>query len=340
MAINGFSEKELALESSRLHSKLRHLGWNLDTCKLCAPLTLETNKLKKEKNAIILAHNYQLPEIIFGVSDFVGDSYFLSKKAQETSAKIIVFSGVRFMAETAKMLNPSKTVLLPAPDAGCSLAESITAKDVQELRKNHPKAAVVTYINTYADVKAESDVIVTSSNALKIINALPQKEIIFLPDKYMAANLARQTKKKIIGWDGLCIVHEEFTPEKLNEYQQVYPSAKILVHTECSPAVISLADMSGGTGDMQKYVAASSSDQFMLVTECGLSDKLQVEFPEKKFIPSCGLCPHMKRNDLRKILQALKKPSKNQIIKIDKSVAKKANSALGRMMELSNLPER
>ena len=328
-----YPDGELEGEAKRLHSKLSNLGWNVETCRLYAPLTLEINELKKKHSAVILAHNYQSPEIIFGIADFVGDSYMLSKQAQSTPAKKIIFCGVRFMAETAKMLSPEKEVLLPAPDAGCSLAESITAKDVSELRKKHPDAAVVTYINTYADVKAESDVIVTSSNALKIIEALPQKKIIFLPDKYMGQNLAKQTKKQIITWDGLCVVHEEFSPRKLEAYRKFYPDAKILVHTECSPAVVQLADMSGGTGDMQRFVANSKSDEFMLVTECGLSDKLKVEFPEKKFIPSCGLCPHMKRNDLRKVLKALKDPSGDQIINIPDAIRKKANAALLRMLQ-------
>lgn len=323
----------LEQEALRLHSKLSHLGWNMETCKLYAPLTLEINKLKKEQNAVILAHNYQSPEILFGIADFVGDSYALSKHAQSTSANKIIFCGVRFMAETAKMLSPEKEVLLPAPDAGCSLAESITAKDVRELKGKHPDAAVVTYINTYADVKAESDVIVTSGNALKIIEALPQQKIIFLPDKYMGQNLAKQTKKQIITWDGLCVVHEEFSPKKLEAYRKFYPKAKILVHTECSPAVVQLADMSGGTGDMQIFVANSNSEEFMLVTECGLSDKLKVEFPEKNFIPSCGLCPHMKRNDLRKVLKALTNPSPDQVISVPDGVRERADAALEKMLQ-------
>ncbi|MEK6953806.1 MAG: quinolinate synthase NadA [Candidatus Micrarchaeota archaeon] len=333
---SGFTDAQLELEAKRLHSKLSNLGWNIETCRLYAPLTLEINTLKKLQNAVILAHNYQSPEILFGIADFVGDSYMLSKQAQSTPAKKIIFCGVRFMAETAKMLSPDKEVLLPAPDAGCSLAESITAQDVGDLKKQHPDAAVVTYINTYADVKAESDVIVTSSNALKIIEALPQKKIIFLPDKYMGQNLAKQTKKQIITWDGLCVVHEEFSPKKLDAYKKFYPNAKILVHTECSPAVVQLADMSGGTGDMQKYVAESDASEFMLVTECGLSDKLKVTFPSKKFIPSCGLCPHMKRNDLRKVLQALKNPSADQKISIPEDVREKAQAALDRMLLYGN----
>lgn len=335
-----FSEAQLEKEAKRLHANLSKLGWTMETCALYAPLTLEINTIKKEQNAIVLAHNYQLPEIIFGIADYVGDSFYLSKIAGESAAEKIVFCGVRFMAETAKLISPKKTVLMPSSDAGCSLAESITGEDVIELKKKYPNAAVVTYINTYADVKAKSDVIVTSSNALKIIEKLPHKQIIFLPDKYMAANLAKQTKKEIIGWEGLCMVHEEFSPQKLEAYHKFYPDAKILVHTECSPAVVSMADMSGGTGDMQKYVSNSAAEQFMLVTECGLSDKLTVEFPKKKFIPSCGLCPHMKRNDLRKVLKALKDPSEDQIVKIPPEIAMQANKALDKMMELSKTDEK
>ncbi|MFH1257495.1 MAG: quinolinate synthase NadA, partial [Candidatus Micrarchaeota archaeon] len=297
------------------------------------------NTLKKEKNAVILAHNYQSPEIIFGVADFVGDSYFLSKEAAKTDADKIIFSGVKFMAETAKLLSPEKEVLMPAPDAGCSLAESVTAEDVRKLKEKHSDAAVVSYINTYADVKAESDVIVTSSNALKIIEALPQEKIIFLPDKYMAKNIAALTKKEIIGWDGLCMVHEEFTVKKLEAYRKEHPHAKILVHTECTPPIVELADLAGGTGDMQKYVANSSAEEFMLVTECGLSDKLRVEFPEKKFVPPCGLCPHMKKNTLRGILKALENPSRGQIVEIDGKIAVRARKALGKMMEISREKE-
>ncbi|MBI5224274.1 quinolinate synthase NadA [Candidatus Micrarchaeota archaeon] len=330
-----FSKEELDAETNRLFASLSHLGWTKEICQTYASLTLEINLLKKEKNAIILAHNYQLPEIIFGVSDFVGDSYQLSKQAAQTSAETIIFSGVRFMAETAKMLSPKKKVLMPSPDAGCSLAESISAQDVINLRKQHPDAAVVTYINTYAEVKAESDVICTSNNALKIIESLPNEKIIFLPDKYMAQNLAKLTKKQIIGWEGLCVVHEEFSPQKLEAYRRFYPEAKILVHTECSPAVVAIADLAGGTGEMQKYVSNSSANQFMIVTECGLSDKLKVEFPKKKFIPSCGLCPHMKRNDLRNILKALKNPSSDQFVEISADVARRAQKALDKMLEFA-----
>ncbi len=333
--IMDIQKEGLEKEAERLYAKLSHLEWSMGTCRVYASLTLEINQLKKQQHAIVLAHNYQTPDIIFGIADFVGDSYALSKFAAETDAKKIIFCGVRFMAETAKMLSPNKQVLLPAPDAGCSLAESISAEDVKNLRKQYPEAAVVTYINTYAEVKAESDVICTSGNALKIIESLPQKQIIFLPDKFMAKNLAAQTKKEIISWDGLCIVHEEFSPHKLQAFKKFYPDAKILVHTECSPAVVEMADMAGGTGDMQKYVSSSKAEQFMLVTECGLSDKLQADFPEKQFIPSCGLCPHMKRNDLKKVLQALKSPSKEQIIEIPEETGKKAQAALDKMMELT-----
>ncbi len=335
-----FGNVEIEREAKRLHAKLSNLGWGIGTCGLYAPLTLEINKLKKERNALILAHNYQLPEIIFGVADFVGDSYYLSVKAANTDAKRIIFCGVRFMAETAKLLSPKKEVLLPAPDAGCSLAESISALDVRRLKGEHPDAAVVCYVNTYADVKAECDVVCTSSNALKIIEALPQEKIIFLPDKYMAQNIAALTKKQIIGWDGLCIVHKEFSAKKMGEYRKRFPQAKVLVHTECSPAVVAIADLAGGTGDMQSYVQGSDAKQFLLVTECGLSDKMKVDFPDKEFLPSCGICPHMKRNDLRGILGALKNPSKGQIIKIPRKVRGKATAALKNMLKFANTKER
>ncbi|MBI4361128.1 quinolinate synthase NadA [Candidatus Micrarchaeota archaeon] len=322
-------------EAERLYGKLRHLGWTMQECQLYAPLTLEINQLKKQRNAIVLGHSYQTPDIIYGISDFVGDSFELSKKASETNADTIVFCGVRFMAETAKILSPEKTVLLPAPDAGCSLSESITAQDVRDLKKKHPGAPVVMYVNTSADVKAEADVCCTSANALKIINHLPDEKIIFLPDQFMAQNLAKLTDKKIIGWHGKCIVHDEFDAESVKAVRKAYPGVKIVAHSECRPEVISEVDGMGGTSDMIRYVKTSDASTFMLVTECGLGDRMRAEFPKKQIVGTCSLCPYMKKNNLINVLSALKNPSEDQVIDVDETVRRKAKKALDRMFELS-----
>ncbi|VVB66620.1 Quinolinate synthase A [Candidatus Gugararchaeum adminiculabundum] len=333
--VTSFSKDELERETQRLFSKLQLAGWNRQSCALIAPLTLEINKLKKEKNAIILAHTYVTPDLIFGVADFTGDSYALSKNASETKATTIVFAGVRFMAETAKILNPQKTVLIPSLEAGCSLADHITADDVRKLKKQHPGVPVICYVNTSAEVKAESDVCCTSANAGKIIKALPGKEVIFLPDYFMAKNLTEMTGKKVYSWDAKCIVHEDFDAHAIEEFRKEHPGLKILAHTECEPAVVHLADLAGGTSDMVNYVKKSDAKEFMLVTECGLGDRMRVEFPGKKFIGSCGLCPYMKKNSLATILQALKNPSRDQVVEIPEEIRLRAKKALDRMFELS-----
>lgn len=327
------SAKEISHETNRLHKKLENTGWSKSDCELIAPLTLEINQLKRKKNAVILAHSYQTPDIMYGVADFLGDSYALSIKAQETKADIIVFSSVHFMAETAKILNPKKTVLVPAV-AGCSLADSITAEDVRGLRKAHPKAAVVTYVNTSAEIKAESDAVCTSGNALKVIEGMKEKEIIFIPDEFMAKNLQPLTKKKLIPWKGRCIVHEEFSPETVKEIRELYPKAKICAHSECAPTVIKEVDMMGSTKQMLDYVDTSKEDEFMLVTECGLSDRVRVEKPDKKIVGSCALCPFMKKIMLKDILECLKSPRPEQIIKLSPEIIKKAQKSLDRMIKL------
>lgn len=324
---------EVKEEAKRLHSKLRHLNYSLEQCLPFAPLTLEINRLKKEKNAVILAHNYQKAETIFGVSDYNGDSLGLSKQARDTDADMIVFCGVHFMAQTAKILSPQKKVLIPDLKAGCSLSESISPKDVLELRKKHPRAGVVTYVNTTAEVKAVSDVTCTSANALKIIEAMPQQEIIFLPDKFMAQNYAKQTKKKIIGWDGTCIVHETFSPEQIDEHRKAYPGIKVLAHTECKPEVIAKSDLAGGTSDMTRYVQNSGASTFMLVTECGMSDMLQVQHPKKKFVVPCAICPHMKKINLENILESLREEKFE--VKVAEPVRRKALKAVEKMFELT-----
>ncbi|MBI5035709.1 quinolinate synthase NadA [Candidatus Micrarchaeota archaeon] len=329
------AEDEVVAEAKRLYDKVKHLGWSMEDCFVYAPLTLEINKLKKEKDAIILAHSYQTPDIIYGIADFVGDSYGLSKQACSAKQKTIVFCGVRFMAETAKILNPEKTVLLPSTEAGCSLSESITAEDVREMREKHPHAGIVTYVNTNADVKAESDACCTSTNAMKVVEGMPQKEIIFLPDELMAKNVAKLTRKKIIGWRGRCIVHEDFDAEKIKAIRSMHPGVKILVHTECTPEVVDASDLAGGTENMISYIKSSDAKQFMLVTECGLGDRMRVEFPEKEIVGTCNLCPYMKKNNLKNILSVLKEPRKEQIVELPEEIIEKAQKALNKMFELT-----
>jgi len=321
-------------ETERLLQKLKPLGWSKADCAVIAPLTLEINQLKKEKNAIILVHSYQTPDIMYGVGDFLGDSYALSIKAKKTNADTIIFSSVHFMAETAKILNPNKTVLVPAI-AGCSLAEGIKAEDVRKLKSEHPNANIVCYINTTADVKAEVDVICTSSNALQIIEAMPQDEVIFIPDEFMCKNLQPLTKKKIIGWNARCIVHEEFSPETVKEIRADFPNAKILAHSECSPSVVNEVDMMGSTKQMIDYVDNSEAKEFMLVTECGLTDRIKTEHQDKKVVGSCALCPYMKKIMLKDILKCLKNPSSEQIIKIPQDTIIKAKKGIDKMIEIT-----
>ncbi|GIW73426.1 MAG: quinolinate synthase A [Planctomycetota bacterium] len=329
----------LAAEVERLHAALRECGWSREECALHAPLTLEIRRLARARNAIILAHSYMTPDIQAGIADYRGDSLGLSEKARDTDAEVIVFCGVRFMAETAKILAPHKLVLHPAPEAGCSLADSITAAQVRELRARYPRAAIVCYVNTSAEVKAECDVCVTSANALAVIQALPERQIVFLPDRYMAENLRACTDKEIIGWDGVCIVHEQFTPERARAWRAAHPRAHMLVHLECSAATVGLADMAGGTGDMIRYIKAHPEvEQFMLVTECGLSDRMRMEFPDRTFIGTCALCPHMKRVELRRVLQCLQQPLPEQVVELDERVRVRALRSLERMFELTPRP--
>ncbi len=323
----------LDFETEKLFSKMQHLGYSREECEKFAPLVSEINKLKKEKNAVVLCHNYQRPEILFGVADFIGDSLELSKKAAETNSKIVVFAGVKFMAETAKILNPEKKVLIPDLEAGCSLSESIRAKDVRELKKKFPKAATVCYVNTSAEVKAECDVCCTSSNALKIVNSLPQKQVIFLPDEFMAKNIAKETGKEIINWNGKCVVHESFNENDVLSYKCNYPELKVLAHLECSPDVLENSDFAGSTSGMINFVKTSNAENFMPITECGLADLLRANFPEKNFVVPCAVCPHMKKITLEKILAALKEEKFE--IKVAEKTAAKAKKALDKMLEFS-----
>ncbi|MBI4052362.1 MAG: quinolinate synthase NadA, partial [Elusimicrobia bacterium] len=290
---------------------LTRLGYAEAELERMAELTTQISRAKKEQDAVIPAHVYQRAEILYGVADFIGDSLKLSRLCAESPAGKIIFCGVRFMAETAKILSPEKEVFLPAVEAGCSLAESITAEDVRGLKLEYPDVPVVSYINTSAEVKAESDVIVTSANATQIVKTLLGRHprIIFLPDEWMGRNLARdlggKVGEEIIIWNGKCIVHEGFDPESVSYYRGMYPGVKILAHTECSPALVRSVDFAGGTGDMLKYIQNTPASSYMLVTECGLGDLARTQFPDRQFIPMCRLCPYMKATDLSRVLQTL-----------------------------------
>ena len=281
--------------------------------KVHAPLIHKINKLKKEKNAVILAHNYQTPEIYHGVADFSSDSLALAVEASKTKANIIVMCGVHFMAETAKLMNPFKKVLLPDMDAGCSLSSSITGEDVRNLKKKYPGVPVVSYINTSADVKAETDVCCTSANAVKVVESLGVKKVIFLPDLYLAKYVSSNTNVEIISWKGTCIVHEQFKAEEIKEIKQQNPGIVVIAHPECPPDVIESADFAGSTSGMSDYVKKHQPKKVMMVTECSMSDNVQVENPDVEFIKPCNLCPYMKKITLPKILDCLEKES-NEII--------------------------
>ena len=290
----------------------------------------EINKLKKEKNAIILAHNYQTPEIFHCVADVMGDSLKLAREAKNTDADIIVMAGVNFMAETAKIMNPSKTVLIPDPLAGCSLSDSITGRDVRLIKEMNPGIPVVTYVNTSADVKAESDICCTSSNALEIVESLGTDKVIFLPDEYLAKNVAVHTDVKIIMWHGKCMVHEKFTEKQIREYRKANPGITILAHPECSPEVIAEVDYAGSTTKMSNYVQEKQPAKVLMVTECSMSDNVSVENPNVEFIRPCNLCPHMKRINLPKILESLMLNIHE--VKINKDILEKARLPIERML--------
>tara|TARA_Y100001936_G_scaffold175144_1_gene171639 strand:+ start:79 stop:1068 length:990 start_codon:yes stop_codon:yes gene_type:complete len=297
-----------------------------------APYIFEINKLKKEKNAVILAHNYQTPEIYHGISDFSADSLALAVEAAKTKADIIVMCGVHFMAETAKLMSPNKRVLLPDMTAGCSLSSSITGEDVRNLKRKYPGVPVVSYVNTSADVKSETDVCCTSANAVKIVNSLGVKKVIFLPDDYLAKYVASQTDVEIISWKGTCEVHEQFNDEEINEIRKNNPGIKVIAHPECPPDVIQASDFTGSTSGMIKYVKDNQPEKVMMVTECSMSDNVQVDNPNVKFIRPCNLCPHMKKITLPKILDCLQNEN-NEII-MNKEVIEKARRSVERMTKI------
>jgi quinolinate synthase len=287
--------------------------------------------LKRERNAVILAHNYQTPEIFHTVADIVGDSLALAREAVTTDADVIVLAGVHFMAETAKLLNPDKTVLIPDQDAGCSLAASITAEDVRLLRARYPDAPVVTYVNTSAAVKAESDICCTSGNAKKVIESLGVPRVIMLPDEFLAQNTAAQVPGvEIITWKGHCEVHELFTADDIRSLRESHPGVVVLAHPECPPEVVAEADFAGSTAAMVDYVGVKRPARVVLVTECSMSDNVAVQYPEIDFVRPCNLCPHMKRITLPKIRQALERGTHE--VTIDPAVAARARAAVERML--------
>ena len=288
-------------------------------------------RLKRERNAVILAHNYMRPEIFHGVSNIVGDSLALAREATTVEADVIVLAGVHFMAETAKLLNPSKTVLIPDLRSGCSLAESITAEDVRELRRLHPGVPVVTYVNTSAAVKAESDICCTSGNAVRVIESLGVPEVIMIPDQFLAANIARQTGVKVITHPGACEVHERFTPADIRQIRADYAGdVTVLAHPECPPEVVDEADYAGSTAQMINFVADRRPKRVALITECSMSDNVAQEYPEVEFVRPCNMCPHMKRNTMASIRRALETMTNE--VTIDADVADRARAAVERML--------
>ncbi len=295
-----------------------------------APLIHKINMLKKEKNAVVLAHNYQTPEIFHGIADIAADSLALAVEAKKTDADIIVLCGVHFMAETAKLMNPSKKILLPDMGAGCSLAASITGKDVRMLKEKYPSVPVVTYVNTSAEVKAESDICCTSANAVRVVESLGVDKVIFLPDQYMAKYVQTKTKVQIISWVGTCIVHERFSAHEIKDIKKQNPEIVVLTHPECPPEVIASSDFTGSTSGMSQYVKKNQPSKVMLVTECSMSDNVQVENPNVQFIKPCNLCPHMKTITLPKILDCLEKET-NEIL-IPEVISRKARKAVERMV--------
>ena len=308
-------------------------------------------ELKKERNAVILAHNYMEPALYYSVPDFTGDSLELSRKAAQTDADVIVFCGVRFMAETAKILSPDKTVLLPASKAGCSLAASITADDVRKLKQQFPGVPVVTYVNCYADVKAETDICCTSSNAAMVVESLDSEQVIFLPDEYLAKNVARETGKTIIfpsktpqakfdelnyqfiGWHGKCEVHERFTVEDIENARRQFPDVMVLAHPECPPEVVEAADFSGSTTAMVKYVQEHQAERYLLLTECSMGDNIAAENPDKEMVRMCSIrCPHMNQITMEDTLAALEKMQ--YVIEIPEEIRVRAFDAVNRMLAI------
>jgi quinolinate synthase len=323
--------ESVARETARLYERIKAVVPAVEW-PFFAPYVKAINALKRERNAVILAHNYQTPEIYNCVADVVGDSLQLAREATKADADVIVQCGVHFMAETAKILNPDKVVLIPDLKAGCSLAEAITAADVRLLRARFPGVPVVTYVNTSAEVKAESDICCTSSNAVEVVESLGAEQVIFLPDEYLAKYVAAQTAVKIIAWKGHCEVHERFTADELRGYRETDPGLMIIAHPECPPEVLEEADFTGSTAKMIDWVREQKPKRVVMVTECSMADNVQAELPEVDFVKPCNLCPHMKRITLPKILDSL--VYLKEEVTVDPAVAAKARRAVERMVNL------
>ena len=333
----------MLITAEQLYDKLKDIRVGSPFCRFteehCAnllPVIERIEQLKREKNAIILVHNYVAPQILYGVADHMGDSYGLAKKARESDADVIVFAAVRFMAETAKILNPGKTVLDPNPDGGCTLADGITAADVKRLRGEFPDHTFVCYINTTAEVKANCDVCVTSSNVYTIIERIDNDKIYFLPDRLMGENVKNFLRKKGVNkqievYDGTCYVHEEYQPGSVDQVRRNFPGVEILVHPECSPGVVDKADYVGSTSGMLDHVRGSDSESFFLLTECGLTGILESEYPGKQFVGTCTTCRYMKANSLEHILDVLENPSPANIIELDPDVQRDALRCVDKM---------
>jgi quinolinate synthase len=321
--------KEMEPAYARVSSVVPPIEWPA-----FAPYVKAINELKKERNAVILAHNYMTPEIFHCVADFVGDSLQLAREAAESDADVIVQCGVHFMAETSKLLNPDKTVLIPDPKAGCSLSDSITGADVRALKEAYPGVPVVTYVNTSAEVKAETDICCTSSNAVEVVESLGVPKVLFLPDEYLAKYVASKTDVEIIAWKGHCIVHERFTPEELRQMRADEPGIKIIAHPECPPNVLAEADFTGSTSGMINWVKNHRPKKVLMVTECSMSDNVAVETPGVEFIRPCNLCPYMKKITLPKILDSL--VYMQHEIMIDPKIAERARLAVERMVNLKS----
>jgi quinolinate synthase len=320
-------------EMEPLYARVKHVVTPMEWLHY-APLVKAINDLKKQRNAVILAHNYMTPEIFHCVGDFRGDSLQLAKEAARTKARVIVQAGVHFMAETSKLLNPDKTVLIPDPLAGCSLAASITPEDVRALRAAYPGVPVVTYVNTSAAVKAECDICCTSSNAVKVVESLGVPRVIFLPDEYLAKYVQTKTKVEIIAWKGHCEVHERFTGAEMDAMRAAEPGLKIIAHPECPPDVIAASDFTGSTSGMIDWVKTNQPKKVVLVTECSMASNVAVEAPNVEFVRPCNLCPHMKRISLEKIYESLL--HMRYEVTVDPEVADKARRAVERMVNLTN----
>lgn len=318
-------------QTAALFDRVKHVITEVEW-EVFSPTVTAINTLKRERNAIVMAHNYMTPEIYHGVADLTGDSLALARMAVETDADVIVLAGVHFMAETAKILNPEKTVLIPDLDAGCSLAESITGADIRLLRQRYPGVPVVTYVNTSAEVKAESDVCCTSGNALEVVESLDSDRVIFLPDEYLGKWVASQTDKEIILWQGHCMVHKQFTGAELRDYRSQFENIQIIAHPECPPDVLEEADFVGSTAGMIKHVADNRPAKVIMVTECSMSDNVAVEYPDVEFVRPCNLCPHMKKINLDNILRSLQ--TMTHEITIDPEVASRARLAVERMLDV------